>query len=372
MKNLLRRLGILINSRYSFSSPKESKILFFDLQSEELINNYFKKKDYEILYIRGENLNLNIILNMILKLKFSFKDYIYTYIKKVNPKVVITFIDNSIFFYSLKKDFSDIKFISVQYGYRRQILDWFPKLRKLNGKKNYLSADYIFTFGKSVSLEYSKYIKSKNIEIGSFKNNLVSISPGQSKNKKLLFISQFRTSHINSPDFYCTERILLPLLHKFCETKNINLNILGTRSGNDSITEKNYFSKILKKNKFNFIKKKSFMSYQLVDLYDMIVFIDSTLGYEAIARNKKVAVFSTRRSDYEDKQGSPFGWPKLINENGFFYTNILSKDEVYRVLNNVFNCSQINWKKKTKKTLNGIIDYNLKNKKFFEVVNKII
>ena len=91
------------------------------------------------------------------------------------------------------------------------------------------------------------------------------------------------------------------------------------------------------------------MSYQLVDLYDMIVFIDSTLGYEAIARNKKVAVFSTRRSDYEDKQGSPFGWPKLINENGFFYTNILSKDEVYRVLNNVFNCSQINWKKKTKK-----------------------
>ena len=105
MKNLLRRLGILINSRYSFSSPKESKVLFFDLQSEELINNYFKKKDYEILYIRGENLNFNIILNMILKLKFSFKDYVYTYIKKVNPKVVITFIDNSIFFLQFKERF---------------------------------------------------------------------------------------------------------------------------------------------------------------------------------------------------------------------------------------------------------------------------
>ena len=86
---------------------------------------------------------------------------------------------------------------------------------------------------------------------------------------------------------------------------------------------------------------------------------------------KSVAIH-IRRTDYEDKQGSPFGWPKLINENGFFYTNILSKDEVFRVLNNVFNCSQINWKKKTKKTLNGIIDYNSKNKKFFEVVNKII
>jgi len=92
---------------------------------------------------------------------------------------------------------------------------------------------------------------------------------------------------------------------------------------------------------------------------------------EAIARNKKMAVFSTRKTQLSDP-GSPFGWPKAINKNGFFYSNTISEKEVFKVLKNTFSCSNGTWRKKTTKIFEGIINYNFNNKKFFKIINKHI
>ena len=45
-------------------------------------------------------------------------------------------------------------------------------------------ADYIFTFGEVTGNSYSKYIKSKNYSLGSFRNNAVSIQNRKAKKKK--------------------------------------------------------------------------------------------------------------------------------------------------------------------------------------------
>ena len=48
--------------------------------------------------------------------------------------------------------------------------------------------------------------------------------------------------------------------------------------------------------KFNFQKKLEYpLNYKLIDKFDTIVFVDSTLGYESISREKKVAIFSSRK-----------------------------------------------------------------------------
>ena len=178
----------------------------------------------------------------------------------------------------------------------------------------------------------------------------------------------FTVQNVNFSDYYCTERKLLPIVAEFCHVNNLYLTVVGSQI--DSHIEKKYYSEILKKFKWKFIRRKNSISnYKLIDKFSIIVFIDSTLGYESIVRNKKIAVFSTRQVDKNDK-ASPFGWPKRINKRGFFYSNNISKKEVFRVLRNVLLARNFSWKKKTSKIFNGIIDFNFNNKKFFQVVNK--
>ena len=132
VNNLINKVKKLIKAKYFYSKPTKKKILFFDGNNIGIIKKYFGSNSYETLYVRGENLNVSIILKMFLNLKFSFKHYIYFYIQSVDPKVIITFTDNSIFFYKFKKLFPKIKFIAIQNGYRTKNKDIFSELKKPN------------------------------------------------------------------------------------------------------------------------------------------------------------------------------------------------------------------------------------------------
>ena len=107
------------------------------------------------------------------------QDYFTRVIKTVNPKLIITYHDNHINFYKLKKIFPDKKFIAIQNGYRFKKNDIFEKL----GIKENLSCDYIFCFGNAVARLYRSMIKTKTICHGSLKNNIVKI---KEKKKKLI------------------------------------------------------------------------------------------------------------------------------------------------------------------------------------------
>ena len=69
---------------------------------------YLPKNDTFVLSVRGEVINLRIFLLSILKFKFKWKfsQYLVFFIEKVNPDIIITFIDNNPEFYKLKKFFS--------------------------------------------------------------------------------------------------------------------------------------------------------------------------------------------------------------------------------------------------------------------------
>ena len=54
--------------------------------------------------------------------------YLYLH-KKTDPKIIITFVDNNFYFYTLKINFQKIKFIVIQNGYRFFKDDIFGYLR---------------------------------------------------------------------------------------------------------------------------------------------------------------------------------------------------------------------------------------------------
>ena len=103
MIKLVRAFFFILKNKTSFTlkKPITNKFLLFDNFHIKLLNNYIDQKNIEILNVRLENINLYVVFIMLLKFKFRYIDYLAQYIILVNPKFVITFIDNKTLFSSL-------------------------------------------------------------------------------------------------------------------------------------------------------------------------------------------------------------------------------------------------------------------------------
>ena len=349
---------------------QQKKILFFDFTHSEIIIKKFhlKERDFNILYSRLEKINIPLLIDSIIKNNFSFKmaNYFFEYINVSKPKKVFTFIDNNILFYKFKKKFPNIKFISIQSGHRTQHRD-FLSLLKENKHLN-LQCDKIFIANLGYGKTIKKYIKCKVVPLGFFKNNFVKSKKTKSLKRSLLFISQFREHQIQK-DFFIVEKKLLKFLIPFCDQNKLSLKILGCSKNFKK--EKKYYESLLYPCEFNFQKKLEYpTNYKFIDKFDTIVFVDSTLGYESISREKKVAIFSSRKISL--KGGSEkFGWPNKFKNVGFFYSsNQFKKTEAEKIMTNVININQNTWKKFILPKLKNISIYNYNNKLLYQEFHK--
>ena len=80
-----------------FKKPKQKKILIFDREGLDKFKLFFYNSQFEVLDRRKESINIYIILITIFNDGFNdFKtNYFKNYLKTVNPKIVLTFIDKT-------------------------------------------------------------------------------------------------------------------------------------------------------------------------------------------------------------------------------------------------------------------------------------
>ena len=239
MKNFFRVFTLLLRAKYHFNTPVKNKLLIYDTLTREVINKRFR---YSLLDTRKETLNLRIIIKNFFNFKFSFKNYIFSYIREVNPKLVLTLNDNDPLFFELKNKFPKIKFAAIQNGWRH--------LNNNSFKNKKLYIDYFFVFGKNSILYYKKYISCKQfIILGSFRNNQNKIKRHKIK-KNILFVSNFRKNNsflgIKNNKFK-VEPEIINTLNNFCVNKNIKFYIACSSSNNIEIEKKYLLSQLPKK-----------------------------------------------------------------------------------------------------------------------------
>lgn len=320
------------------------------------------RQNFIVLPSINKKIYVRVFLKQILKLDFKYTTYYKNFIKHVSPKIVITFIDNNKFFYTLKDKFKDIKFIAIQNGNRKITSPFF--------KKNYLKilkCDHIFLFNHYLIKEYKKIIKSQYHVLGSYKNNMVSIKKTEFK-KSFLYISQYLKSYKLHKNFILN---FLALIDKFFFENNLEINILlRSKKFSDIEDEKNFYRKNFKSNCIFHKSDTNWReSYRIVDKFDTIIFIDSTLGYEAISRKKKVAIFSLKTLENKKEK---FGWPANIKKKYYFFlAKELSYNEIKRVLTNVYNCRQSYWEKKYYACIKNQIHIDKNNSKIKDLIIKI-
>ena len=360
----------LLKSKFYFK-PLKKNILIYDQIGEKYINTYLNKEAYEILYVRKEKFSLLIMLICLVKLKFSLTEYIEEFIKYLRPKLIITFIDNNFNYYKLKIN-TTIKKIFIQNGLRTAYKDifYYTHDKDLNIKNNLknkkFNVDYMFVWNNDIAKLYKDFIHGKCLSIGSFQNNITR-KINNFNNKKILFVSNYKKDY--DINYVKNEKKLLLNLRNYCLKNKIELDILG-KNIIFFREEKNYFSKILTSSHFEFIPASSNRkTYELASKYKIIATIESSIGYEMLARNKKVAFFNTHENIYPINT-LYFGWPKKKSSSGIFWTNKFHIMEIKRILDYLLKVNDQEWNKVVQLHSKNIINFDKSNKKFVQILKK--
>ncbi len=369
-QKILKYINQLLRIRLRFDFPKKNKILLFD----EIHASTFKKiikKDFNILELRdNKKIYFWLFLKQILFLDFSFSTYSKNFIKFTSPKIIITFNEARYQLYELKNFFKNIHFISVSNGIR--LATWF-KVNEKKWPKN-LKCDYFFVFNKYYIPKYEKIVKSKYLSHGHFYNNLIPINKTKFR-KQFLYLSQTHEGMkggMGKADFAGYKKIL-NLVNLYLTKNKKKLHILLRRSKKNpkQSIEINFYKKIFKSNCIFHQSNQREKKYKILDQFENILFFTSTMGYEAISRKKKIACLGPHNSDTDAKHY--FGWPDGNKKKyEYFFIKKPTYNEVDRVLNNLINCSQVNWNKKHYRVIKNQMYLNKNNQNLRQLIFKLL
>ena len=377
--NKLKIFKNLIFSKWNFKKPNKKNILIYDRASEHFSRYLFPKKSYEILDSRYESTNIYIFCITFLKSGIkNFKDnYKKNFIEFVSPKIVFTSIDNNPAFYNLKNIYDKPFYISVQNGMRYN--DFYKECKQYIQKtKRKLKADHIFLFGKNDKKRFSKIIEGNIHCFGNIINNHYLIRPSQKKINSIMYISQYKvTGGDKLANLLEEEKRICGHLNKFCKKRNFKL-IFCAKKG---VPLKSYYRNVLLKdisankaiiNK-NILSKGDwiyhpggnvFKTYKKLNEQQMVVFSYSTLGFEALAKGLKCAIFYKHFPSKDCNVKYP--------RSGVFWTNSKNYYDSKKILTRVIGLNNKRWKKIANKYSSEILTYDPANVKIKKILKNIL
>ena len=370
----MKLIKIFFKSKWDFGKIKNKKILLVDGSYNPFLK-YYPKKDFNILFSRGEKINIRVILKCMRDLNITQLNYFKNFIKYANPKVIFTGYDYLPIFYKLK-NISNIKTFMLQRGKRTFSDGIFKKLLNLKKKTNdKYFVDHVFLYNSFTCKEYKKILDGDFHTIGSFENNFKKITFSKQK-KEILYISDFKIDKNQNLQARCeNDDLLVSHLHKLALKYQINFNILPRHNKYlkyEMNKSEYYFYKNILKKKFTIINSpNNISSYETVSKYKYVFCTHSTLGVENLIKGGRTAFLFFKSKDnptYFYRFGSLEKFPK----KGLFWTSghQLDSNEIKRVFKFLINSKNIYWKTKAQKIGRKIIEYDFDNKIFRNIVNR--
>ena len=373
----------IVKVKFEFHKIKNHPFLIYDQEGAHLLLEFFKKGDVFVLEVRGRSINIYYLLKTLLGGSLTYKKYLDVIITSVNPQCVITNIDNNQNFYKLKHRFPTVTTIFVQNGTRGESGDIFGKVDACSNYK----VDYMLVHGNAIGRKYQSIVGGNAIPVGSIKNNKLLVEKkSKSKNSQLiLFASLYTVPPANSAEplwfekdgraiywhqFYEAERSILPFLKNYVNARNMHLQICG-RLILGKEAEYNFYNSYLAGCNWEFLERTgTYSSYSHLDQAEVVVNVDSTLGYEALGRGCKVAFLSVRGT-YLRNTASRFGWPGSFDEEGPFWTNQPNTVHYNRILNNLTEMKESDWLRISNNAREELMHYDFGNSRIAKILQEI-
>ena len=345
-------LKTICASGISIVPPKKREVVLIFPNGYEIISVFVSPTN--IIVADPERLNLYFLIRTLFSNDKSITNYLRFFIQYVQPKAVITFVDNYVPFYGLKHLAPEPKYVAVQNGIRNNFsMEPHQGFLESIGIQPAASAqiDFVCVFNQSYSNLYRSLVATKCLVTGNIKNNLTEIPSDVTTMYDIAYISQYPPSPLEGnssqiyfndvsfpiENFYIAESLAVNFLSKYCEGHNLSFVVCGKRDKNFS-AEREFFEKAMQHQSGDFVPRATERStLDLAMSARIVITIDSTVGYELFSRGKRVAFFSGRlqASNPEDNRNTKdmeFGYPNDIHPTGKFWTNEASESELVRIL----------------------------------------
>jgi surface carbohydrate biosynthesis protein len=369
-----------IFSKMVWTWPKKSDVLIFDASNQDLLLRFLEPWSPETLYVRGEQINMRVLIASIFKSGGKTDAYVDCFIRKVCPRLVVTYVDNNVNFLTISQRHPDVKTLFIQNGARSYYADLFEALDEMDPSsiKSDLKVDYMLSSGCIIGSEYARYISGTVVPVGSIKNNLVPKS--QTMQKGLIaFISTWQELSFELCGKHYTEhtylapvdRTIISNLLRYSKERNKRLVIIPRNPRHSELRdqEEEHFRELLNQEPEFIDSPEPYSSYQASDMADVVVGVDSTLGYESIARGNKTAIF-TIRGEFLGLKGFSYGWPANFPEEGSFWTNKSSSTTFFRILDYLFSVDDAQWSKEV--NISSLMVYDPGNSLLKSTLEKVL
>lgn len=348
-------LRYLALAKKTWTWPRKSPVLIYDACSQEILLEYLRPWGPEILYCRGEQLNMPVLLASLVRRGKRWNAYVDEYIERTQPQLIITFIDNNQSFYSLAARHGNIKTMFIQNGYRGYYLDVFEHLSKQSVPTDRYWVDYMLTFGSITAAEYAKYISGSLVPMGSITNNHI---PKANAHKRgvIAYLSQYKKGgvqigahYFSQEQFYrAQDRIIIEFLVEYASKRRRSLFVITRARTPSELEEEQAYFRALGGEAVTFFSGEGFgASYISVDQAEVVVSNTSTLGLESAARNTKTAFFTIHKHIYE-MHGLIWDrgivWPSSYPDDGPFWTSRADPDAFERILDHLFEIDDHQWR----------------------------
>jgi len=372
MLNFLKKI---FNSRWNFKKPPNKRVLIYDNVSRSLAYFLFNKEECNIIHVRFEEINFFVLFFTFLKTGFSnIKDnYKLNYSKMVNPKIIFSDFTNNCAFFKLKNKYPKALYICI-HGQNTD-LRFFKHCEEHYKKRNNerLKADLLFVAGKYYENKISKYIDSKIISIGSFKNNFFYLENKKDIKKidSILFISQVRAaseSDIN-PKYKIkidNEIRIVKALENYCKRNNYLFKI----AAKNTEEKMDFYKRKFGDGEWTIIPRKEEHTpdfpapYDLVNNSSLVVFTNSTLGLEALVKGIRGVAFPPEEFPIEDHE-------KKFSKKGPFWSENFDEKILENYLGKITQYSDDEWKRIVNDNIGDLIEYDPQNTKFTEAMNSL-
>lgn len=317
----------------TFKKLSKNKVVIFDNEGSQILNKAILKGiKYTVVYCRWERICVSFpLLFLIFKNAIHFlikskgldikripkcrwigrlyKIYLFSCIEYVNPKVVITFIDNDHNFHWISMMYNHCEFFAVQNGHRNT--------QQIGScKKHY--HQHFFCFGNYDKHRYAKFghVVDKYCPIGSLRAGYYRSRVKKKKKKKydLAIVSQYtgkgfniysdsqrkelsRQQILNEISYKTASNSMHSFLVRYIEEYNLRAAVLMRHSLNYD-KERNYYEEKYRGKAILFGRDAEKMtSYLVADESEMVVGFNSTLLAESFGLGKKVISINFSETD---------------------------------------------------------------------------
>ena len=324
--------------KISFKNPTKNKVVIFDNENSQILKNaVLNDIECTIVHCRREMFHITLpllylmIRNAIIFIKKSslnlegvkksslkgciYKIYLFSCIDYINPKIVITFIDNSRTFHWISRKYENCEFYAIQNGIRTDAKrlhyeeqNYFVE-RSVHFSTDIISMPNLFCFGKYESDLYKKHNHDVDnfYPVGSLKGGFYKTRISV-KNTKVYFdiclvsdqLLSFSEGHILS-QYELGVGYLHKLVHKYVAEEHLSCCIaMRSTAKHDQKIEKEYFvnifgdrATIIERN-----EKDMFTTYTAMDRSSVIVTLNSTAVFEVFGWGKKALFCNLSGDDF--------------------------------------------------------------------------